>query len=111
MVELERGGLYWANFDPARGHEQAGTSPVLILSHDMFNTRSGTVIALAVTSQPQRAGYPLTWKLPDGLLPRPSWVKISQIRTLSSERLGDQLARLDPAQVDEIVAGLAQLIA
>jgi len=33
--------------------------PVLILSHEVFNARSGTGIAVAVTSQAQRAGFPL----------------------------------------------------
>ncbi len=48
------------DLNPARGHEQAGLRPVLILSHEIFNERSGTVIAVAITSQPQRAGFPLT---------------------------------------------------
>jgi len=83
---------------------------VLVLSHDIFNERSGTVIALAITSQPQRAGYPLTWRLPPGVLPRESWVKVSQVRTLSTERLGARLGRLDEDDIREIIDGLLQLI-
>jgi mRNA interferase MazF len=83
---------------------------VLVLSHDAFNERSGTIIALAITSQPQRAGFPLTRRLPDGLLPRQSWVKVSQVRTLSTERLGASLGRLGEHEVNEIVGGLLQLI-
>ena len=93
-----------------RGHEQAGARPVLVLSHDPFNDRSGTVIALAITSQPQRAGYPLTWKLPGGVLSRESWVKISQIRTLSTERLRARVGRLGARDLEAIVAGLLQLV-
>src|SRR6188474_1852721 len=52
-----------AKLNPARGNEQAGLRPVLILSHDVFNARSGTVIAVALTSQRQRAGFPLTLEL------------------------------------------------
>jgi len=84
--------------------------PVLVLSHDLFNQRSGTAIAAAVTSQPQRAGYPLTFKLPSDLLPRESWVKMSQIRTLSTERLGERLGRLGEDSLAEIVDGLVELI-
>jgi mRNA interferase MazF len=105
-----RGEIYWADLEPVRGHEQGGTRPVLVLSHDVFNERSGTVVALAITSRPQRAGYPLSWRLPAGTLPRDSWVKISQIRTLSTERLGTRAAQLGVREMDEIVDGLVQLI-
>jgi mRNA interferase MazF len=57
--------------------------PVLIISQDIFNARSGTIIAIAITSQPQRAGFPLTLELTSPALPKKSWVKISQIRTLA----------------------------
>ncbi len=110
MARVLRGEIYWADLQPVRGHEQGGVRPVLILSHDIFNERSGTVIALAITSREQRAGYPLSWLLPSGTLQRESWVKISQIRTLSVERLGARVGRIDDADLDEVLAGLLQLI-
>jgi mRNA interferase MazF len=110
LVEIRRGEIYWADLDPIRGREQGGLRPVLVLSHEAFNERSGTIIALAITSQPQRAGFPLTQRLPEGLLPRQSWVKVSQIRTLSTERLGAPLGRLAEPEMNEIVSGLHQLI-
>ena len=110
MAEILRGGIYWAGLDPAVGREQRGTRPVLVLSHDLFNDRSGTVIALAVTSQRQRAGFPLSWQLPAGTLERESWVKISQIRTLSTERLGSQLGQVDDRDLAELIQGLLQLV-
>ena len=61
-----------------RGHEQAGERPVLILSHDVFNERSGTVIAVALTSQEPKAGYPLTLELRTPRLPKRSWVNLEQ---------------------------------
>jgi mRNA interferase MazF len=84
--------------------------PVLILSHDLFNRRSETVIAMAITSQAQKAGFPLTMALPADMMPKPSWVKISQIRTISIDRLGKRLAVLDPAMLDQLVDGLLELI-
>ena len=110
MAEVLRGEIYWADLDPTRGHEQGGRRPVVVISHDIFNARSGTVIALAITGGPQRAGYPLTWRLTSRDLPRDSWVKISQVRTLSMERLRQRLGRLTPNQLDEILAGLWQLV-
>ena len=110
MAQIARGEIYWADLQPVRGHEQGGMRPVLILSHDVFNDRSSTVIALAITSQPQRAGYPLTWRVPSGILPREYWVKISQIRTLSTDRLGTRLCQISGEDLQEIVDGLLQLV-
>lgn len=110
MARILRGDICWADLNPARGHEQAGLRPVLILSHDVFNERSGTVIAMALTSQPPRAGFPLTLELRTGKLPKRSWVKISQIRTLSVERIGKKIGKASPEELAQIVEGLNEII-
>lgn len=109
-MRIRRGEIRWADLDPVRGHEQAGRRPVLILSHDVFNERSGTVIGVALTSQPQRAGFPLTLPLSSATLPKPSWVKVSQIRTLSTERIGDRLGEASPEELARIIEGLGEII-
>ena len=109
MARVLRGEIYWADLNPVRGREQAGLRPVLILSHDLFNRKSETVIAMAITSQPQRAAFPLTLALPEGLLPKPSWVKISQIRTISVDRLGKRIAVLDSEFLSQLIDGLLEL--
>jgi mRNA interferase MazF len=111
MARILRGDIIWADLNPVKGHEQAGSRPVVVLSHDVFNERSGTVIAMAITSQPQSAGFPLTLELDDPKLPKKSWVKVSQIRTLSTERLGRRIARLPPEVLDLLVQGLNEIIA
>ena len=110
MARILKGGIYWADLDPTKGREQAGERPVLILSHDVFNERSGTVIAMALTSQPQKAGFPLTLELADSHLPKKSWVKISQIRTLSTERLGKKITKLSDKELDLVIEGLDEII-
>ncbi len=110
MARILRGQVRWAELNPTRGHEQAGHRPVLILSQDVFNDRSGTVIAMALSSQPQKAGFPLTYLLDSGQLQKPSWVKISQIRTLSVERIGKKLGVVEPEQLAHIIDGLNQII-
>lgn len=110
MARILRGDIRWADLNPVRGHEQAGSRPVLILSHDIFNERSGTVIAMALTSQPQKAGFPLTCELKTPKLPKPSWVKISQIRTLSVERIGTKIGRASAEEIAKIVEGLNEII-
>lgn len=111
MARILRGEVIWADLNPVQGHEQAGRRPVVVISHDVFNERSGTVIAMALTSQTQRAGFPLTLELEGGNLPKRSWVKISQIRTLSRQRLGRRIGRLEPEQLDLLVEGLNDLVA
>ena len=96
---------------PTRGREQAGLRPVLVISHDIFNERSGTVIALALTNQPQGVGLPLALKIESAKLPKPSWVKISQIRTLSTERLGKRLGQISPEELEQVIEGLFELVA
>jgi mRNA interferase MazF len=110
VARILRGEIRWADLEPTRGREQAGKRPVLILSQDVFNERSGTVVAVALTSQPQRAGFPLTLELRSRNLPKRSWVKISQIRTLSVERIGERLARATSEEIDQIVEGLNEII-
>ena len=110
MARILRGDVVWADLNPTKGHEQSGQRPVLILSNDIFNDRSGTVIAMALTSQEQRAGFPLTYELALKHLPKKSWVKISQIRTLSTERLGKKICRIDPEDLDQILEGLNEII-
>jgi mRNA interferase MazF len=111
MARILRGEVRWADLNPVRGHEQAGLRPVLIVSHDVFNERSGTVIAVAITSQPQRAGFPLTLELRTGNLPKQSWIKISQIRTLSTERIGKLLGRVSEEELNQVIEGLNEIIA
>ncbi len=110
MARILRGEIRWADLDPTRGREQAGMRPVLVLSQDVFNERSGTVIAMALTSQPQRAGFPLTLELTSAALPKRSWVKINQIRTLSVERIGKRLAKMSVEELAVVVEGLNEII-
>jgi mRNA interferase MazF len=111
MARILRGDIVWADLDPVRGHEQAGKRPILVLSQDVFNERSGTVIAVALTSQEPVVGYPLVLEVRSISLPKRSWVKIGQIRTLSTERLGGLLGRLSPEELNLVIEGLNEIVA
>lgn len=110
MAGILRGEIRWADLSPTRGREQVGLRPVLILSHDIFNDRSGTAIAVAITSQSQKAGFPLTLELKSGNLPKQSWVKISQIRTLSIERIGKLIGKTSQEELIQVIEGLNEII-
>jgi mRNA interferase MazF len=110
MASILTGEIRWADLNRTRGHEQGGQRPVLILNHDIVNERSGTVIAVALASQPQRAGFPLTFELHSPELPKRSWVKISQIRTLAVERIGQRLTQATPEEIGKVIEGLNEII-
>lgn len=110
MARVLRGDIIWASLDPTLGHEQAGLRPVLVLSENIFNDRSGTVIAVVLTSQQPKASFPLTFELSDPKLPKKSWVKISQIRTLSTVRLGKKIGKASDEELETIIEGLNEII-
>jgi len=75
-----------------------------------LNRYSDTVIALALTSQPQRADFPLTHRIESLKMPKSSWVKINQVRALSIERLGKRIGSLSGEEVSRVVEGLFELV-
>jgi mRNA interferase MazF len=111
MAGILRGEIRWADLNPVRGRVQPGLRPVLVLSHTVFNDRSRTVIAVVITSQVQKAGFPLTLELKSGKPPKRSWVKISQIRTLSVERIGKLIGRASEEELIRVIEGLNEIIA
>jgi mRNA interferase MazF len=110
VARILRGEIRWADLNPVRGREQAGQRPVLILSHAIFNERSGTVIAVAMTSQEPRAGFPLTLESKAPGLTKRSWVKISQIRTLAVDRIGRRIAHASEEELARVLQGLDEII-
>ncbi|HEX9775667.1 MAG TPA: endoribonuclease MazF [Actinomycetota bacterium] len=56
----ERGDLVWLTFD-ARGHEQAGRRPALVISPRAYNRKVGLALCCPVTSKAK--GYPFEVEL------------------------------------------------
>ena len=110
MAKILRGDIVWAELSSTTGNEQQGLRPVLVLSHQVFNERSGTVIAVALTSQKPKAGFPLTLEIENKKLPKQSWVKISQIRTLSVECIGKKIGSASEEDVGFVLEGLFEII-
>lgn len=100
----------WAQLDPTEGHEQAGRRPVLVISVDIFNAKSGTVVAIPLASQQPRFGFPLALEITAANLPKRSWAKPGQIRVLSTNRLGRKLGTASTKEVDEVVDALNEIV-
>lgn len=110
MAGILRGDICWAHLPVGKGREIRGTRPVLVISHDEFNKASGTIIVIPITGKKPRVGFPLVVSLHQVGLPKPSWAKVSQIRTISSRRLGKCIARAELELVTRIVDALKALI-
>ena len=110
MASILRGEIRWADLNAVRGQDQAGIVPALIVSHDIFNDRAGNVITMALTSQPPAAGFPLTLPIQSVELPKPTWVKISQIRTLPVYRIGKLIGTLSPEEMIQVVEGMNEIL-
>lgn len=106
MGQILKGSVIWTDLNPTIGHEQSGIRPVLVISDTYFNENSGTIVALALTSKLPKAGYPLTKQILCLNLPKTSWVKISQIRTLSVKRVKGYIGQLSVEELNEILDAL-----
>lgn len=106
--------LQWAvmmaTLDPARGSEQKGVRPVLVVSNEEFNQAMPNVTILPLSST-QRRLYPSEVLLPKGAAgqPRESIVMAHQIRTISKARLAHPVGHLDDSELrDSIRAAIRE---
>lgn len=107
VPSLSRGAVVWADLNPVIGHEQAGHRPVVLVSDDRFNARSGTAIVMPLTSKKPRAGYPFAVQVGEvGGEGAVSYVKPGQVRTLSTSRLGKLMGAVGEAHVNLLVDAL-----
>jgi mRNA interferase MazF len=112
VVAPRRGEIYETNFNPARGHEQAGIRPALVVQNDIGNVHSSVTIVAAITSQLPTKRYPQNVQLASGTLPKESVVLCNQLCTVDTARLGRMMGAASPedmANVDEALRHSLQL--
>ncbi len=104
---IKRGDIYYAELNPVIGSEQGGTRPVIIISNNIGNRYSLTVIIAAITSRQTKSKLPTHYDL-NGVsgLPADSIVLLEQIRTIDKKRLKERLARRDSLNMEAIVMPL-----
>ena len=97
-----RGEVWLVNWNPARGSEQAGRRPALIIQNDIGNEKAPTTIVAAISSAVKI--YPMNVYIhpSDGGLDHPSIIKTSQILTISKDRLEKRLGRLSEERLNEV---------
>ena len=101
---IKRGDIYYANLNLVIGSEQGGTRPVLIISNDIGNKHSPTVIIAAITSRVHtKAKLPTHTPVSnyEGL------ILLEQIRTIDKQRLKQYMGMMPDnimARVDKALA-------
>ena len=113
---MKRGDVYWAESRPRSGAEQQGRRPVIVVSHDGFNTATGwrSIIVVPVSTSPAQAGRgPTAVHLPAGAdgLRSNSVALCHQVTTLDRAKLTDQLGHLHGDQMLAVGDGLRAALA
>ncbi len=106
---IKRGDIYYAELNPVVGSEQGGIRPVLIISNDIGNSHSPTVIIAAITGRTQtKAKLPTHTEVKDVEgLGRDSIILLEQIRTIDKQRLKNHMGTMPNnimARVDKALA-------
>lgn len=110
MGKILRGDIAWADLNPTVGHEQSGLCPVLVLSRDIFNEKSKTAIVVPLTTQPQKIDFPFTYQPKQLIRKKKVWVKILQIRTISTLRINKKIDHLSEREIARVIEGLNEII-
>lgn len=89
------------NFNPARGSEQKGVRPALVVQNDAGNRYGSTTIIAAITTTIK--AFPVTVLLAKNIgLEKPSMVNTAQLLTVDKTRLIKKLGALDPTQMTQV---------
>ncbi len=103
MNTANRGEIWMINLNSAKGREQSGIRPALIISDDFFNNSAAElVIVLPITSK--KKGIPLHVQLSskETGLKVESFVKCEDVRSISKERLMSYVGSISPATLEEV---------
>lgn len=107
-MSIKRGELFWVNLDPARGSEQRGRRPVLVIQNDVGNEVAPTTIIAPLTTKSFSKEYPTNVNIPKGVggLGSPSTILLSQVRTIDKLRLETKIGILPPSYLRKVDSAL-----
>jgi mRNA interferase MazF len=98
----KKGDFIALDFDPQSGHEQKGRRPALVISNNLFNLRTGLVMACPITNT--NRGYPFHIAIPTGALVT-GFVMVDQIKSLDyHSRNVKRIDKAPKALLDEVLA-------
>lgn len=111
-TDLRRGMVVWAELDPVRGREQAGRRPALVIASDLYLEQADT-LAIIVPATTKDRGWPNHVPLQGAelTLPQPTFAMTEQPRTITRERLFNDMGLVDAATMREVDRWLRDFLA
>jgi len=110
-MNVKQKDIYFANLNPVRGSEQAGTGPVVVVSGNTMNNNLNVCIVCPVSSQIK--DYPGCVSVPKSSinnLKTDSEIITFQVRAVSQDRLTKKIGRITDTQLKNIFAGLHDVL-
>ena len=109
-----RGQLYWLDWNPARGSEQAGRRPALIVQTDVPNSIERYPLTIVVAVTTALKGYMSCVRIeptPENGLSQTSEVLCNQIQSVSKDRLLQRIGNITEDELDEVGEKLRYILA
>jgi mRNA interferase MazF len=108
-----RGDIWIVDWSPARGSEQAGMRPALVVQTDAanLNPRYPNVIVLAISTKGKSVPFHVSINpSQESGLKETSFVKCEQVLTISKDRLARRSGSLNEQQLREVETGLRRVL-
>jgi mRNA interferase MazF len=114
MAEIKRGDIFFVDWSPSRGSEQAGHRPSVVVQNDAFNSNDRYPNTVVVTMSKSGREVPTHVKVPQGPtnnLSEPlSFVKCEQLLTISKSRLTNRIGRLTEDELAQVDAAVRRVL-
>ena len=102
-VKPSRGEVWHVDLEPHRGHEQGYIRPCVVVSDDIYNHGPSEMVAiLPLTTRAKGIPLHILVDPPEGGLPKRSYIKCDDVRTLSLERFTSKYGDLSEAVMREV---------
>ena len=102
---IRRGDVWWTDLPTPIGSEPGFRRPVVVVQSDALNdTGTATVVAVPLTSNLDRAGYPWTLELPPEAsgLRQASVALAHQVAVIDRSSFRARVGRLAPSALEQI---------
>lgn len=110
---IQRGEIYWLDWNPSRGSEQAGRRPALVVQTDVANHKPHypltVVVAVSTHGRPIPFHVAVQPEAANGLTAL-SYVKCEQIMTVSKDRLVSRIGVVDSATMAHVDHAIKQVL-
>jgi mRNA interferase MazF len=108
---MRQGEIWYANLNPAKGSEQAGFRPVLILSGNLLNQHLPIVIVAPLTTRIKNyKGNPVLQPKKENGLKSESEVLVFHIRSVSKDRLVEKAGNIEKNELAQAIKTLNDIL-